>query len=464
MTDKNQPPSKGKQNMSRRQFLGASALAAAGLTVVPRHVLGGSGQMAPSDKLNIACIGVGGMGSNNTRELAELGENIYALCDVDFDYAGETFDQYPEAKKYTDFRKMLDNEPEIDAVMVATPDNNHAAIAITAMKMGKHAFVQKPLTRTIYEARRMAQVAEEEGVATQMGNQGHAMEGTYLILEWIRQGAIGEVTKVDTWTNRPRGYWPQGADVHRPAEIPAVPSTLSWDLWIGPSPYRPYHPAYHPFVWRGWWDFGSGALGDMGAHIMDQPYWALELGMPESVYASNTPYNDQSFPLGSMIHYQFPARGNKPPVKFTWYDGGLLPPRPDDLEQDRQMGASGGGMIFYGTEGKLMASVYGNNPRLIPESFMREVGPPNKTLERSPGIHEEWVNEAKGGPKAKSNFTYAAALTETMLLGNLAVQFSDTNKRLEWDAENMQVANHPEANEWLAQVHDFRPGWGELIG
>lgn len=464
MTDQKKSAASDQSKMSRRQFLGTTALAAAGLTVVPRYVVGGSGQKAPSDRVNIAAIGVGGMGKNNTRSLAEMGENIYAICDVDYDYAGPVFAQYPKAKKYMDFRKMLDNEPEIDAVMVATPDHNHAMVAIYAMKHGKHAFVQKPLTHSIYEARRMAQVAKETGVATQMGNQGHAFEGTYLILEWIQQGAIGDVTRVDCFTNRPKGYWPQGAGVHKPEEIPAVPSTLDWDLWIGPQHFRPYHPAYAPFVWRGWWDFGTGAIGDMGAHIMDQPYWALDLGDAEWVYANSTPFNDQSYPLGSIVHYRFPARGKKPPVDFTWYDGGLLPPRPDDLEEGRQMGDTGGGMIFYGTKGKLMASVYGNNPRLIPESFMQKVGPPKKTLKRSPGIHEEWINEIKGGPQAKSNFGYAAKLTETMLLGNVAIKFSDANKHLKWNADNMAFTNHPEANDWLAQRHAFRPIFGDIIG
>lgn len=456
--------SRSDNRCSRKDFIKNASLATAGFFVVPRHVLGGPGYTAPSDKLNIAGIGIGGMGGNNIEYLAGLGENIYALCDVDEKYAAKVFEKYPKAKKYIDFREMLDNEPEIDAVVVATPDNNHAAAAIPAMQLGKHAFVQKPLTRTIYEARRMAEVAKETGVVTQMGNQGHAFDGTYDIVEWIRGGAIGTVQQVDCWTDRPRGWWPQGGDVKRPEENPPTPDTMHWDLWIGPSPYRPYNPVYAPFAWRGRWDFGSGALGDMGAHIFDQPYWALELGMPQKVHASSTPVNDEAFPTGSSVHYEFAANDNRPAVKLNWYDGGLMPARPDELADGEQMGAGGGGMIFHGTEGKLMADVYGKNPRFIPASYGEEVGSPKKLMERSPGIHEEWVAACKGNGKTSSHFGYAAALTETMLIGNMAIRFGDSNKKLQWDAENMRVANLPEANEWLTARHQFREGWGKMIG
>ena len=473
MKNKFDSPQESKKNndgegntsrFSRKEFISSSAAAAAGFFVVPRHVLGGRGYKAPSDRLNIACIGVGGVGGSNTRSLAELGENIYALCDVDEEYAADVLYSYPKAKRYIDYRKMLDNEKEIDAVMVATPDNTHAAIAIYAMELGKHVFVQKPLTRTIYEARRMAEVARETGVVTQMGNQGHAFEGTYKIVEWIRQGAIGTVDKVHCWTDRPRNWWPQGADVERPSVVPVVPHTMHWDLWVGPSPYRPYHPDYVPFRWRGRWDFGTGALGDMGAHIMDQPYWALELGTPEWVQASTTPFNREAFPLATSVHYKFPSRGNRPPVELTWFDGGLTPSRPDKLENGKQMGSGGGGMIFYGSKGMLMADVYGRNPRFIPESYLDEVGQPAKMLERSPGIHEEWVQAIKGNGSTSSNFEYAAALTETMLLGNVAVRFSDKHTRLNWNPKEMKVENLDEANEWLDQRNNFRPGWREIIG
>lgn len=465
MNDSNQNSSdKKKSSISRKDFLSSSALATAGFFVVPRHVLGGTGYKAPSDRLNIACIGVGGMGASNTNSLHELGENIYALCDVDEEYAAETFYSYPKAKRYVDFREMLDKEDEIDAVMVATPDNNHAAIAIYAMHMGKHAFVQKPLTRTIYEARRMAEVAEETGVTTQMGNQGHCFEGTYDIVDYIRQGAIGTVEKVDCWTNRPRGFWPQGADVEPASQSHVVPYTMHWDLWIGPSQYRTFDPSIAPFAWRGRWDFGAGALGDMGAHILDQPYWALELGMPDSIHASSTPFNDEAFPLGSVVNYEFPARGDQPPVELTWYDGGLTPPRPPELEETKPLGSWGGGMIFYGSEGMLMADVYGNNPRFIPESFGEKVGPPKKSVPRAEGIHEEWVAACKGNGTTSSNFGYASKLTETMLLGNMAIKFSDQNLRLKWDAENMRVPNLEDANTWLDQRNNYRMGYREIIG
>jgi len=451
-------------SLSRKRFLGQAAAATAGLMIVPRHVLGGAGYMAPSDKLNVAAVGIGGMGASDIRNISELGENIYALCDVDEYYAARVFGSYPNAKKYTDFREMLDNEPEIDAVVVSTPDNNHAAVAIPAMQLGKHVYVQKPLTRTIYESRRMAQVARETGVKTQMGNQGHAREGSYKILEYVRQGLLGDIHKVDTWTDRPRGFWPQSSTLHHPTEIVNVPGTMHWDLWVGPSPYHPYHPAYAPFVWRGFWGFGAGSLGDMGAHIMDQPYWALDLGYPDTIHASCTPFTEASFPEGSTVHYHFPERNGRPAVELTWYDGGIQPPRPAELEDGRQMGASGGGMIFYGSEGTLMADVYGDNPRFIPESDADRIGEPRQTLERSPGIYAEWVQAIKEDGETTSNFDYAAALTETMLVGNVAIRFSSHPQKLEYDAENMRFTNLEEANIWLEQRKQFRPGWRELIG
>lgn len=463
-TETDHPQTSKGPGISRREFLGKTALAGAGMMVVPRHVLGGPGYRAPSDRLNIACIGVGGMGGSNTRSLADIGENIYALCDVDEEYAAETFYAYPKAKKYIDFREMLESEPEIDAVMVATPDHSHGGIAIHAMQMGKHAFVQKPLARTIYETRRMAEVAEEQGVVTQMGNQGHASEGTHKIVHWIRQGAIGDVREVACWTNRPMGFWPQGADISRADDMPVVPHTMHWDLWLGPAPYRPYHPDYAPFAWRGRWDFGTGSLGDMGAHIMDQSYWALELGMPDTVHASSTPFNDEAFPLGSQVNYEFPARGDKPPVKLTWYDGGLMPPRPAELPDDEPMGSWGGGMIFYGSEGMLQADVYGHNPRFIPSSRLDEVGEPRQEMTPSPGIHEEWVAACKGEGETTSPFSYASRLTETMLLGNIAITFSDEPKKLQWDSENMRVPNHEAANEWLEGQKQYRSWWREMIG
>ena len=336
-----------KEDISRREFIGRGAAATAGFMIVPRFVLGGNGFTPPSDKLNIACVGAGGQGAHDIRNVST--ENIIALCDVDEERAAESFAAYPKARRYKDFRRMLEEEMDaIDAVTVTTPDHTHAVIAMTAIRMGKHVYVQKPLTHNVEEARKLAQAAREENVVTQMGNQGHAGEGARLINEWIWDGAIGDVYEVHCWTNRP--IWPQG--IEAPKERPSLPPTLDWDLWIGPAPWRYYNPAYAPFSWRGWWDFGTGSLGDMGAHIIDQPYWALKLEYPESVQASSTPITEDSYPMASVVTYNFPARGEMPPVKLMWYDGGLMPQRPDDLEAGRRMGDGGGGVLFIGTKGK----------------------------------------------------------------------------------------------------------------
>ena len=436
--------------MSRRHFLATTAAATAAFTIVPRHVLGGPGYTPPSDKLNIAGIGVGGMGRTNL--LGCESENIYALCDVDRKYAAITFKKYPKAKKYTDYRKMLEKEKSIDAVIVATPDHTHAVIAMLAMRLGKHAFVQKPLTSTIYEARMLTEAARKYKVASQMGNQGHAGEGNRLMCEWVADGAIGQVREVHCWTDRPGGRWAQG--VERPEETPRVPRTLDWDLWLGPAPYRPYHPAYMPFKWRGWWDFGTGSLGDMAAHIMDTPVWVLNLGYPTSVEAISTPVNSETAPLSSIITYQFPARGKLPPVKLTWYDGGLMPRLPDELEEGRRMGDNDGGVLLVGDKGTIMCGCYGKIPRLIPETRMAAYEKPPKTLPRSPGIHEGWIRACKGGQPASSNFDVSGPLTEIMLLGNLALR---TGRRLEWDGPNMKVTNVPEANQYVHR--EYREGW-----
>lgn len=454
MKDQKKIPEQLGGAMSRREFLGTTAAAAAAVTILPRHVLGGPGYISPNDRLNIAGIGVGGMGADNIAQINSLNtENIYALCDVDEDYASKTFKLYPNAKKFRDFRKMLESEKEIDAVVIATPDHTHAVIAMMAIKMGKHVFCQKPLTRTIYEARRLSQAAREANVASQMGNQGHASEGARLINEWIWDGAIGPVREVHCWTDRP--IWPQG--VERPQETPAVPSTLDWDLWLGPAPYRPYHPAYVPFNWRGWWDFGVGALGDMAPHIIDHPYWALKLGYPTSVEASTTPLNKETYPLASIVRFEFPARGDMPPVTLTWYDGGMMPRRPNDLEPGRRRGNEDGGVMYVGDKGMLMHGCYGETPRLIPESRMNEYERPPKTIPRSGGVHEEWLEACKGGKPANSNFDYSGPLTETILLGTIAIRMKDKNVKLYWDGPNLHFTNLPEANEYIHR--QYRQGW-----
>lgn len=448
MTDFKKTSKQPDRQMSRRDFL-VSTAAATAFMIVPRHVLGGSGYTAPSDKLNIAGIGVGGMGRNNIADLATT-ENIVALCDVDDNYAAETFKLYPNAKKYSDFRRMLENEKDIDAVMVATPDHTHAVISMTAIQMGKHVFCQKPLTYTVYESRRLTEAAIEAGVATQMGNQGHAGEGNRLICEWIWDGAIGPVREVYTWTNRP--IWPQG--IKRPKEMPPKPSALDWDLWLGPAPSRPFHPAYAPFRWRGWWDFGTGALGDMGCHIIDSSFWALKLGHPISVEASSTNVNSETYPHAAIVRYMFPARDEMPPVQMTWYSGGLLPPRPAELERDRRIGDSGGGVIFVGDKGTLMCGTYGDNPRLIPETKMQDYTRSPKTIPRVAGIHEDWIEACKGGEPACSNFLVSGPLSEVVLLGNIALRMG---KKLYWDGENMKFTNAPEADEFVHRP--YREGW-----
>ncbi len=440
--------------LSRRQFLSAGAAVAA-FTVVPRHVLGGAGQTPPSEKLNIAGIGVSGRGGGVLQGVES--QNIVALCDVDWAHAAGTFKRYPNARQYKDFRVMLDKEAKnIDAVTVATPDHVHAVAAIAAMKLGKHVYCEKPLTHSVFEARKMAEVAREMKVATQMGNQGQASEETRLMCEFIWDGAIGPVREVHVWTDRPLNginavYWPQGVD--RPKDTPPVPETLDWDLWLGPAPERPYHPAYLPFKWRGWWDFGTGALGDIGCHRIDPIFRALKLGHPTSVEAACTLVNSETYPVASMVHYKFPARGDLPPVKLTWYDGGMRPPRPEELEDGRAYGTNG--ILFVGDKGKMLEN------RLIPESKMKEYKAPPQSIPRSPGHFEEWIRACKGGEPAGSNFDHAGLLAQVVLLGNVVLrpELKETVNRtpLYWDGVNMKFTNVTEANQYLQR--EYRKGW-----
>jgi len=442
-------------SMSRRRFLAGTAAIGA-VTVVPRHVLGGPRHTAASEKLNIAGIGFGGMGKHNLRQLET--ENIVALCDVDRRYVAEPCKRYPKAKFYSDFREMLDKQKDIDAVMIATPDHTHAVISMEAMRRGKHVYCQKPLTHDVYEARMLAKAAKEYGVITQMGIQGHSSESIRLVCEWIWDGAIGEVREVDAWCSL--SYYPFGHAYwsskwsRRPEETPPVPETLDWDLWIGPAPYRPYHPAYHPGVWRCWWDFGCGMMGDRGAHTLDCVVWSLKLGQPTSVDATSLGMNPDTHPLASIVTYQFPARGTLPPVKLTWYEG-LRPPRPADLEDGRRMGHPEGGVLFKGSKGTLMAGVYGEGARLIPESKMKQYKQPPKTLPRVEGSHEQdWVRACKSGQPAGADFAYSGPLTEICLLGNVAKR---VDTRIEWDGQAMKVTNLPEANQYVRTP--YREGW-----
>ncbi len=447
------------KKIKRREFLKTSISAVAAATIVPRPILGGKGYAAPSDRLNIAGIGVGGQGGGDLRQME--GENIVALCDVDWDRAARTFERYPDARRYKDFRVMLEKQKDIDAVVVATADHTHAVAAMAAIQMGKHVYCEKPLTHTIYEARTLTQAAHEAGVATQMGNQGHAMESMRILCEWIWDGAIGEVAEVHAWTPHP--VWPQGID--RPQETPPVPSTLDWDLWLGPAPSRPYHPCYLPQLWRGWWDFGTGGLGDMGCHIFDHIVWSLKLGAPTSVEASfswfvpevtwDKPKNTETFPRASIVTYKFPGRQGFPPLTLTWYDGGLMPPRPEELATDAKMGDTYGGALYVGDKGKILCGSHGaNSLRILPEERMRDYRRPPKTLARSIGHHKEWIEACKGGEPAGSNFNYGGPMTETVLLGNIAMQ---TGVKLIWDAESMSFPNSPEANRFIHKT--YRDGW-----
>jgi predicted dehydrogenase len=451
----------GAESTSRRQFL-AGATAISATLIVPAHVLGFAAEKPPSEKINIAAIGVGGQGASDLAQLE--GENIVALCDVDSAFAARTFQRYSQAKKYVDYRKMLEDHADIDAVVIATPDHSHACIAMAAMKMGKHVYCEKPLTHSVWEARQLTLAAREHKVATQMGNQGQASEATRRLCEMIWDDAIGPVREVHVWTDRPSNglfneYWPQGVD--RPVDSPAVPPTLDWNLWLGPAPDRPYHPAYLPFRWRGWWDFGTGALGDIGCHSLDPVCRALKLGHPISVEASSTRVNKETFPLASMVTYHFPARGEMPPLKLVWYDGGLRPPRPEELEADREMGATG--HLFVGDTGKILSRRTSAGPGyvLIPESRAKEYGDPPRTLPRSIGHFQEWIEACQGGAAPGSNFDWAGPLTEVVLLGNVALRpelrEELTTKKLLWDAAGMQFTNSDEANRFLRR--EYREGW-----
>jgi len=441
---------KSKHTLNRRAFLAGAATATA-FTVVPRHVLGGPAQDAPSNKLNIAGVGLNGMGSGDVANCAS--ENIVALCDVDKHVLDREAKKYPKARLHTDFRKMLETQKDIDAVIVATPDHNHAIVSITAMKMGKHLHCQKPLTHSVYEARQMAKVAREAKVATQMGNQGQAGEGARLIAEYIACGAIGTVREVHAWSNRNPMISPRG--IPRPKDTPAVPAHIDWDLWVGPSPMRPYHPCYHPFAWRGWWDFGTGCLGDIGCHELSPVFKALKLyGHPTTIESSSANHQmskevvRETAPVASITRWTFPADGDRAPLTITWWDGGLKPPRPDELEAGRSYG-DGDGVYIIGDKGKML----GHRP--IPEARAKEIGKPPKILDRSPGHYKEWIEACKGGKPAGSNFVdHAAHLAEVVLLGNIAIR---TEEKLAWDGEKMRFTNCDAANAYLNPP--YREGW-----
>ena len=436
--------------LQRRDFL-RTAVAAAGVSLVPRHVLGGNGKPPASEKLNIAGIGVGGQGGRDLREMES--ENIVALCDVDWKYAARTFKRYPKVEVFRDYRVLLEKRKDIDAVMIATPDHMHAPIALAALRAGKHVYVEKPMAHSIEEARVLTRVAKETGLVTQMGNNGHAGEGLRLTREWLQAGAIGLVREVHCWTDRPGTWWTQ--DLDRPADTPPVPPELNWDLWLGAAPARPYHPVYHPRAWRGWFDFGTGALGDMAIHNMDPAFYALDLDAPLATEAQSGRLKKESYPKWTIINYEFAAKGNRPPVKLVWYDGGKLPPRPAELEPDRKLADNG--IYFVGERGTILCGGWSEPPRLLPESKMRDYVRPAKTIPRSIGHRAEWIQacKQKRPEDAKAGFDYSGPFTEALLVGSLAIRLQ---KRIEWDGAALKATNAPEADALIRKT--YRSGFG----
>lgn len=402
------------------------------------------GHQAPSDKLNIVGVGVGGMGFANLKNLES--QNIIGLCDVDWKYSQRVFDYFPKAKKYYDYRKMYDElGKSIDAVVVATADHTHAIIAAEAMTMGKHVYVQKPLTHSVYESRLLTKLAKKHKVATSMGNQGSSGPGVRQVMDWIYDGQIGEVTKVETFTDRP--IWPQG--LMTPKEAHKVPRTLDWDLFIGPANNRPFNEIYHPWNWRGWWDFGTGALGDMACHILHPVFKGLNLGYPTKVQGSSTMLLTDCAPNAQMVKYVFPSRNNMPKVAMPevevfWYDGGLMPMRPEGVPAGKNLNDQGGGVIFHGTKDTLICGCYGVNPWLVSG---RKPNSPKTQREVTLSHEMDWVRACKESPENRvetaSPFAEAGPFNEMVVMGVLAVRLQSLNQELHWDGNNMQFTNIP---------------------
>jgi len=450
-----------KKNInSRRNFIKKSIVVPS-IMILPRHVLGGKGYTSPSDKLNIAGIGVRkwGMGANNLSQCAT--ENIVALCDVDQKQAAPTYKKYPKAKVYKDFRLMLENQKDIDAVIVATPDHNHAVITMLAMKMGKHVYCQKPLTHTVYEARMITEAAKRYKVQTQMGNQGRSSDEIRSLKEWIDDDAIGKVREVFAWTDRPVGghEWDTFAVKAMSKDKPPIPEGLDWDLWLGPAPYRDYHPDYHPLSWRAWMDFGTGSMGDMGCHILDPSFYALELGAPSEIQATSTHWipevSSQTFPSASIVRMKFPKRGKHPELNLTWSDGRILPPIPDEFNEGEKFTLSGA--MLVGDDGKILHDSHGaSGLRIISEEKMKYYNQPEKTIPRVTTSHEgDWIRACKDGIPASSSFDYGGPLTEMALLGMIAIRLKD--QRLKWDSKNLKFTNNEEANRLLHK--EYRNSW-----
>jgi len=427
----------------RREFLRKSlaGTALAGLAIVPRHVLGGAGHTPPSEKVNVAGIGVGNRGWQVIQMMES--HNIVALCDVDANYLAKASSRYEKAKTYRDFRRMLDKEDKnIDAVMVATADHTHLPISVMAMKMGKHSYTEKPLGHNIHEVREATQVARRYGLATQLGTGSHAGYNYRRVVELINAGAIGEVREVHAWCDQAWG------NRYRPRGTPPVPESLQWDLWLGPAPYRPYHPCYHPIAWRNWWDFGNGRLGDMGCHLIDLAFWALDLKYPVTAEAEGPPVHPEGTPLWLIARWEFPARGDLPPVKLTWYDGVKRPPQ----QKEHNMPDWPEGVLFVGADGMLI-SEWGKHELYPKEKFAGFRRPP-RTIPESIGHAQEWLAACKTGSPTGCNFDYSGPLTETVLLGTVAYR---VGKKLEWDPANLKATNCPEADPFIRRA--YREGW-----
>lgn len=466
--------------MKRRMFVKKVAATSTAFSIVPSFVLG-KGHVPPSDTLYVSAFGVGGRGAGVMNGLDNTNKVKYVtLCDVDNRRAAMSYTKYPEAKRYKDFRKVFDNHlNEIDAIMVATPDHTHATIALPFMREKKHAYVEKPLTHNIGEARLMTQVARENGIVTQMGNQGASSDGSREAKEWIKSGVIGKVKRVDCWTNRP--VWPQGVPV--PTQIDPIPQELDWDLWLGPAAMRDYNESYLPFKWRGWWDFGTGALGDMGCHIMETPFGVLDLGYPTEAEASCTTNwvgdfieadYSESCPASSLVRLKFNTAEHGD-IALNWYDGGMMPDLPDELKDDEKIGDTGGGTVFYGSKGILVCDTYSRNARLLPSERMQQINVPEPYLKRitgdTGGHQSNWVEACFNGSETSSDFKRSGPLTEAVLMGNLAIksfQYKEPNengrgfkypgrRKILWDGENMRVTNYEKANEWVKG--SYRTGW-----
>lgn len=443
--------------LTRRSFLHTTSLAGAGLWLAgcatsPSYRP--AKRISPNEKMRIGCIGIGGQGGGVTAELASFPDvEIAALCDVDRGYAAKQIEKYPGRPVYNDYRVMLEKEKRLDAVMIATPDHWHAPISLAAMQLGLHVYCEKPIAHTIEEARILERVARETGVVTQMGNGGHGGEGLRLTKEWIDAGAIGDVTEVHVWSDRPGKFW-RSQGRRAPTDRPLAPSTLDWDLWLGPARQRAYHPDYCPRQWRGWIDFGCGALGDMAIHNADPAFYALDLGAPDWVDATSSPTNPDSFPEWCVITYHFPAKGKRGPIKMIWYDGGKLPPPPPGFEEGRSLGENG--IYFVGSKGAILAPGWAGTPRLVPETAMQTFQRPEKTIPRSVGHRREWVDACRAGrpQDAKAGFWYSAPFNEALLVGLLPLY---AGKRIEWDARRMVASNAPEMNRFIRK--SYRTGY-----